>query len=126
MTARHARLPLLCLALLLSACGPSVNRYALIEESLRAGDPQRADAIVEGAQKEYGDKSQVLYRMDRGMTLHLAGRYDDSIAALEKADQEAEQLYTRRISTAAKAFLYNDSALPYEGAAYEQIGRAHV
>lgn len=121
MTARIVSLPLLCLTLALSACGPSVNRYALIDESLRAGDAQRADAIVEGAQKEYGEKSQVLYRMDRGMTLHLAGRYEDSTAVLEKADQEVEQLYTRRISTATKAFLYNDTALPYEGAAHEQV-----
>jgi len=122
--ARHLAIPLLCLsglALLLNACGPAVNRYALIDERLRAGDAVRADTIVEEAQKEYGSKSQVLYRMDRGMTLHLAGRYDDSTAVLEKADQEVEQLYTRRITTQAKAFLYNDTELPYEGTAYEQV-----
>jgi hypothetical protein len=115
---------LLCLfglALFLSACGPTVNRYALIDERLRVGDAIRADAIVEEAQKEYGSKSQVLYRMDRGMTLHLAGRYDDSTAVLEKADQEIEQLYTRRVTTQAKALLYNDTELPYEGTAYEQV-----
>lgn len=124
MTARRLTIPLLCLsglALLLSACGPTVNRYALIDERLRAGDVARADAIVEEAQKEYGSKSQVLYRMDRGMTLHLAGRYEDSTAVLEKADQEVEQLYTRRLTTQAKAVLYNDTELPYEGAAYEQV-----
>jgi uncharacterized protein len=124
VTARRLTTPLLCLsglALLLNACGPTVNRYALIDERLRAGDVARADAIVEEAQKEYGSKSQILYRMDRGMTLHLAGRYEDSTAVLEKADQEIEQLYTRRITTQAKAFLYNDTELPYEGAAYEQV-----
>jgi hypothetical protein len=124
VTARRLTIPLLFLsglALLLNACGPTVNRYALIDERLRAGDVARADAIVEEAQKEYGSKSQVLYRMDRGMTLHLAGRYEDSTAVLEKADQEVEQLYTRRITTQAKAFLYNDTELPYEGAAYEQV-----
>ena len=124
VTARRLAILLLCLSgpvLLLSACGPTVNRYALIDERLRAGDVVRADAIVEEAQKEYGSKSQVLYRMDRGMTLHLAGRYDDSTAVLEKADQEVEQLYTRRITTQTKAFLYNDTELPYEGAAYEQV-----
>jgi len=121
VTARSANFLLLLLALPLSACGPSVNRYALIEESLRAGDVQRADAIVESAQSQYNNASQVLYRMDRGMTLHLAGRYEDSTAVLEKADQEVEQLYTRRISTDVKAMLYNDSVLPYEGATYEQV-----
>lgn len=123
MAARHSSppIPILLLALLLSACGPTVNRYALIDESLLAGDTLRADTIVEQAQKEYGAKNQVLYRMDRGMTLHLAHRYEESTAVLDKAEQEVEQLYTRRISTQVKAFLYNDSELPYEGAAYEQI-----
>jgi hypothetical protein len=124
VTARRPSIPLLWLsglAFLLGACGPSVNRYALIDESLRAGDVARADAIVEEAQKEYGAKNQVLYRMDRGMTLHLAGRYEESTAVLDKAEQEVEQLYTRRLTTQAKAFLYNDSELPFEGAAYEQV-----
>ena len=124
MTARFHTFPLLCLfglALALGACGPAANRYALIDERLRAGDVVRADAIVEEAREEYGSKSQVLYRMDRGMTLHLAGRYEESTAVLEKADQEVEQLYTRRLTTQAKAFLYNDTELPFEGAAYEQV-----
>ena len=124
MTARSHTIPPLCLfglALVLSACGPAVNRYALIDERLRAGDAVRADAIVEEAQEEYGSKSQVLYRMDRGMTLHLAGRYEQSTAVLDKADQEVEQLYTRHLTTRAKAFLYNDTELPFEGAPYEQV-----
>ncbi len=123
MNARDT-IPPLCLfglALLLSACGPAVNRYALIDERLRAGDVVRADTIVEEAREEYGPKSQVLYRMDRGMTLHLAGRYEDSTAVLEKADQEVEQLYTRHLTTRTKAFLYNDTELPFEGAPYEQV-----
>jgi len=123
VAALHSSSPvsILLLALLLNACGPAVNRYALIDASLRAGDTHRADAIVEQAQKEYGAKNQVLYRMDRGMTLHLARRYEESTAVLDKAEQEVEQLYTRRVSTQVKAFLYNDSELPFEGAAYEQI-----
>lgn len=106
---------------MLGSCGPAANRYALIDEHLRAGDVVRADAIVEEAQPEYGPKNQVLYRMDRGMTLHLAGRYEESTAVLDKAEQDVEQLYTRRLTAQAKAFLYNDSELPYEGASYEQV-----
>ncbi len=124
MTARHHSILFLCLsglALVLNACGPAVNRYALIDERLRAGDVVRADALVEEAREEYGAKSQVLYRMDRGMTLHLAGRYEESTVLLEKADQEVEQLYTRHLTTQGKAFLYNDTELPFEGAPYEQV-----
>jgi hypothetical protein len=124
MIARRQIVPpvvLLAVTVLLGACGPVANRYALIEESLRAGDARRADAVVEQAYEDYGARSQVLYRMDRGMTLHLAGRYEESTAVLDKAEQEIEDLYTRRISTQTKAFLYNDTELPFEGAAYEQV-----
>lgn len=102
-------------------CSPATNRYRHVEESLRAGDTKRADLILAQAEQEYGAKSRVLYKMDRGMTLHLAGRYQESNAMLEQADEEMEQLYTRRVRTETKAFLLNDTELPYEGEPYEQV-----
>ena len=98
-----------------------MNRYLLIDTSLRAHDPKGADAIVQRAEKEYGEKSLVLYGMDRGMTLQLAGDYQQSNAVLERADDEVDRLYTRRIRTETLAFLTNDTALPYEGDPYEQV-----
>ncbi|MCE9536305.1 MAG: hypothetical protein K8R65_07845, partial [Nitrospirae bacterium] len=106
---------------LLAGCGPSVNRYLLIETSLRAHDPKGADAIVAAAEKDYGSKSRVLYGMDRGMTLQLAGEYQQSNAVLEQAEDEVDRLYTRRIRTETLAFMTNDTALPYEGDPYEQV-----
>lgn len=102
-------------------CGSATNRYLLVDESLRVGDTKRADLILEQAEHEYGAKSRVLYKMDRGMTLHLAGRYQESNALLDQAEEEVEQLYTRRIRTETKAFLVNDTELPYEGEPYEQV-----
>ena len=106
---------------LCAGCGPSVNRYLLIEASLRAHDPKGADAIVAGAENDYGSKSRVLYGMDRGMTLQLAGDYQQSNAVLEQAEDELDRLYTRRIRTETLAFMTNDTALPYEGDPYEQV-----
>ncbi|OAI48482.1 hypothetical protein AYO43_11230 [Nitrospira sp. SCGC AG-212-E16] len=106
---------------LLAGCGPSVDRYLLIDASLRAHDPKGADAIVQQAEKEYGEKSRVLYGMDRGMTLHLAGEYQQSNAVLEEAEEELDRLYTRKIRTETLAFMTNDTALPYEGDPYEQV-----
>jgi uncharacterized protein len=105
----------------LTGCGPSVNRYFLIEQSLLAGDPVRAAAIVEQTEKEYGAKSRLLYEMDRGMTLQLSGQYQQSSAVLEQAEDEVERLYTRTIRSETAAFLTNDNALPYEGDAYEHV-----
>ena len=88
---------------LLAGCGPSVNRYLLIDASLRAHDAKGADAIVQQAEKEYGRGSRVLYGMDRGMTLQLVGDYQQSNAVLELAEEELDRLYTRKIRTEARA-----------------------
>lgn len=106
---------------LLEGCGPKISHYVLVEDSLRAGDAAKADQILERSEKEYGTKSQVLYRMDRGMTLQLAGRYQDSNTVLEQAEEEVDRFYTRRLRTETKAFLINDTELTYEGDAYEQV-----
>lgn len=106
---------------LLAGCGPSVNRYLLIDTSLRANDPKGADAVVQKAEKEYGEKSLVLYGMDRGMLLQLAGDYEQSNALLEQAEEELDRLYTRKIRTETFAFMTNDTALSYEGDPYEQV-----
>lgn len=104
-----------------TGCGPSVNRYLLIEQSLAAGDPQGAATIVDQTEKEYGAKGRLLYEMDRGMVLQLSGRYQQSSAALEQAEKEVERLYTRTIRSETAAFLTNDNLLPYEGDAYEHV-----
>jgi uncharacterized protein len=108
------------LALVATGCTRPSIRYALVEESLRAGDAQRAAQIIEQAEHEYGSESRVLYEMDRGMTLHLAGQYAASNAMLEQAEDDVERLYTRRVRSETKAFLTNDSKLPFEGDPYEQ------
>lgn len=104
-----------------TGCGLSANRYLLIEQSLQAGDPNRAAAIVEQTEPEYGTRGRLLYAMDRGMVLQLAGQYAQSNAALDRAEDDIERLYTRSIRTETAAFLTNDNALPYEGDAYEHV-----
>ncbi|HEU4683797.1 MAG TPA: hypothetical protein VFS39_04775 [Nitrospira sp.] len=121
---RHAFSPLLvvgCLLVLLPGCGSSINHYLLVEDSLRTADFRGADAVVQQAEKTYGTKSLVLYGMDRGMTLQLAGDYQQSNLMLEQSEDEVDRLYTRRIRTETAAFLTNDTALPYEGDPYEQV-----
>lgn len=105
----------------LSGCGLSSNHYLLIDQSLAAHDARRADAIMAQAESEYGPRNRLLYSMDRGMTLHLAGEYMQSNVQLESAAQEVERLYTRTIRTETAAFLTNDNVLPYEGDPYEHV-----
>lgn len=102
-------------------CGSGLKRYAAVERHLSAGDPAAAAEVIRKAEGDYGSKSQVLYDMDLGMTLHLAGDYEASNTHLERAEAQIEDLYTKRITTEVAAFLVNDTTLPFDGAPFEQV-----
>jgi uncharacterized protein len=113
--------PAILLIVFLTGCGPSISRYTLVDNSLRDQNFRQADAIIQQAEKEYGSKSRVLYGMDRGMLLQLAGEYEQSNAVLEQAEQEVDRLYTRAVRSETLALMTNDNALPYEGEPFEQV-----
>jgi hypothetical protein len=106
---------------LLAGCAGASDHYLQVDQSLRQGDPERAVQLIESAEPAYGTRSRLLYRMDRGMALHLAGQNQASNEVLEQAEQDVEEAYTRRVRTEAKAFFINDTELPYEGDPYEQV-----
>ncbi len=113
-------IPLIILAVGVS-CSPIQSHYVQVEQTLAQGNPEAADALVEKHRDEYGKKSRVLYAMDRGMLLHLSGRYQQSTMFLENAERMIEDLYTRRIGSQTAALLINDNVLPYEGEHFEQV-----
>ena len=106
---------------LLQACGPTLKHYGGVERSLRVGNPQKAVQLVEQAKENYDDESHLLYLMDLGMTLHLAGQYEESNTRLEEADDLVEEQYTKRIRDEASAIFLNETELPYRGDPYEQV-----
>ena len=62
----------------------------------------------------------MLYGMDRGILLQMAGEYQASTAWLEQAEEEVERLYTRRLHTEALALFTNDARPPFEGEPHGQ------
>lgn len=102
-------------------CSHDLARYERVERSLIEGQPEQADRIIEQAQEEYASQDRLLYLLDRGMTLHLAGRYRDSIAHLEEAERVLDRLYTKHVRDEVRALLVNDRQLPYEGELYEHV-----
>ena len=84
---------MLVLGVVLNGCAAS-HRYELVEQTIVSGDVQRAPQIIEQAEREYGSEGRVLYDIDLGMTLHIAGQYQASNAALEQAEDEVERLHT--------------------------------
>jgi len=117
---------LLCLGLLslgffMAGCSGTFSHYGGVERSLKAGNSDQAIELIQGAKEEYGRKNRLLYLMDYGMVLHLAGRYEESNTVLEEAHYLVEDLYTTRLRDQASALLVNETQLPYEGEPFEHV-----
>ena len=104
-----------------TGCSGTFSHYEKIEQSLLKGDTGKAIEFLEEAKGDYGADGRLLYLMDRGMVLHLAGRYQESNAVLEEGDQLIEEQYTTRIRNQFSALLLNETQLPYKGEPYEQV-----
>jgi tetratricopeptide (TPR) repeat protein len=107
--------------LFLEGCAGRISHYDKLSASLGQGNSEEAAEIIAKAESRYGSKSRLLYLMDRGMTLHLAGQYNESTKYLEQADELVEDLYTRRLRNEALSLLINDSKRAFRGDPYEQV-----
>jgi uncharacterized protein len=105
----------------LSGCGPSVQQYVQVDNLLSKHRYAEADAVIVKYKSEYGARNAVLYYLDRGMTLHLAGQYEESNRYLTLAEDRIDALYTKSVSAEGGAMLTNDNTLPYEGEDFEKV-----
>ncbi|MDO8675850.1 MAG: hypothetical protein Q7K71_07045 [Candidatus Omnitrophota bacterium] len=69
----------------------------------------------------YGSNNELLFWLDRGFVLHLAGRYAESVSAFESAKRKFNDLYTRSISQTAATYAVNDYWQEYRGEDYEYV-----
>lgn len=76
-------------------------------------------ALQQSRSDAYREQDRVAYWMDEGMLLHLLGRYSESNASLEKAEQRVKQLYTHSIAKRLTATFTSDAATDYVGESYE-------
>ena len=84
--------------------------------ALRASQPQ--DALAQFEQRG-GNPDDLLFQLERGHLLHLAGRWAESNQAFERAEQISDALYTRSLTREAVALATTDLELPYRGMPYE-------
>ena len=107
--------------MLLTGCSGTFSHYEKVERSLQNGEPAKAVELIEAAEDDYGADNHLLYLMDQGMVLHLAGRYQESNTILEEADKLIEEQYTIRFRNQFSALLLNETQLPYKGEPFEQV-----
>lgn len=107
---------LLSFTLFLSSCAPAIHSIQpQVNSHLMAHQYDEALSSLGNNPLVYGKKNELLYWLDRGFILHVAGRYRESIDAFERAKYKFDQLYTVSVHEIAGSFLINDYRESYRG-----------
>ncbi len=107
------------LALILAGstgCTTYSTKFATLKPELAAGQYEKALATVED---NAGKKDRLLYRLERGLILHYAQRYEESNVEFTTADRMAADLYTKSVSEGAFSLFSNDGAISYRARPFE-------
>jgi len=107
-------LVLLLSFLLLTGCGSLITNkkfYEPITVELQNGNYK--------AKKKYQNKDRFVYFIDAGLAYHYASDFEKSNQKLTKAENTADELFTKSITRAAASLLLNDNVLEYSGEDYE-------
>ncbi len=108
----------------LSFCLCSCATYLLYQsqiDSLVMDAKYTKAASVLDSPKKYGRNNELLYYLDKGYVLHLAGDYQGSISAFDKAKAKFDELYTKSVTGIASTWLINEWTAPYRGEDFERV-----
>jgi hypothetical protein len=87
---------------------------------LQSGDYEKAIAVLKPLAETDND-DQLVYLLDYGMALHLAGKYKESIQVFLKADDIAAIKDYHSISRIAGSILLNEGMVQYKGDDFEKV-----
>jgi len=107
------------LAVAVTGCGPGLQFHAQVDRLIDRQEYGAALKLFDSHRNAYGGREKVLYFLDRGAVAHYAGRWEESIGLLSKADMLLEKAYTRSVSREAASFLINDNMRDYPGEDFE-------
>ena len=102
-------------------CRSTLHLQDEIATRMLAADYSGALQIVEGNRRgAYGGKNRLLYYFEKGMLLHLDGRFVESNVAFERAKRIGDELYTRSVSEIGFSMFTNDNVQAYAGENFER------
>jgi len=105
-----------------SGCaGDYVARTRNLRTAYESESYDRALAELEAVGRQGSRKDQLLVLLDRGMVLHAAGRWRDSIGVLAEADRLAGELDAISVSEEAGTLLTNERERAYRGEDFEKL-----
>lgn len=104
----------------LTACATYQNKVEGAREALKRGDYEASLKDLEPlAKEENGD--QLVYLLDYGVALQIAGKVPESNRILLKADKLSEQVDYQSVSRIAGSLALNEEMVQYKGDTFEKI-----
>jgi hypothetical protein len=108
--------------LMLSGCATDyVARTHGARLAYEGEDYPRALQALEAEEKQGSEKDKLLVLLDRGMVLHAAGQWKESIQVLAEADRLSAELDAISVSEEAGALLSNERQRAYRGEDFEKL-----
>ena len=94
-----------------------------IDHLFRSGQYDAAAARLQAGLKDQGEDGRdlLLYLLDLGLSLHAAGKYEQSTQAFLKADKVAEIKDYTSLATEAATLLVSDNVKSYKGEDFENV-----
>lgn len=107
---------------LLSGCTADyVARTRPVRMAYQSGDYPRALRTLESESHGEHVQDRLLVLLDKGMVLHAAGQWEESIAVLAEADRLSGELDAISVSEEAKTFVGNERQRVYRGEDFEKL-----
>ena len=112
----------LFLAIFISSCSSlqTMEEQETLRSYVLKGEYQKDLDELEKIQSYKKETSKLLYYLEKGIALHLQGKYKESLSAFEKAKEIHTALYTESITKNIETLLVNDSSDNYSGETYER------
>jgi len=101
--------------------GDYVARTRNLRTAYESESYDRALKELEEVARQGSQKDRLLVLLDRGMVLHAAGRWRDSIQVLTEAERLAEELDAISVSEEAGTLLTNERERAYRGEDFEKL-----
>jgi uncharacterized protein len=110
------------LACLCGAFGCASDYVARTRPARAAYEAYRPDEALRDLDEERGpEKDKLLYLLDKGMVLHAAARYAESLEVLAKADKLSQDLDFTSIGEEGAALLTSERERTYRGEDFEKL-----
>ncbi len=115
------RLLLLLACVFLSSCATPSKIQSQVKNLTLQNNYSKACTLLNDNPARYGRNNILLYLLDKGFILHLAGDYKASIDAFDKAKLKFDELYTKSVSGIVSTWLINEYSAPYRGEDFERV-----